>query len=138
MLTMMLQQGKSLTNISPDQQEIYMKLARKFQSQHDYLFLEPSELQEVTALGTPTDWQNLLLLPETQAYIKGQMAFLAQIAQRKTFASLVSMALSGGQGAAGAAKQIQELSGIMNQQDQNRTIVLHHIPRPTTTKEELN
>jgi hypothetical protein len=22
------------------------------------------------------------------------------------------------------------LSGIMNQQDQNRTVVLHHIPRP--------
>lgn len=129
-LTQMLQQGKSLTDLPLPDQQIIMKLARKFQSQHDYLFLEPEKLVELTNLGTADQWQQLLLLPETQAYIKGQMAFLAQIAQRKTFAALVSMALAGGQGAASAAKQIQELSGIMNQQDTNRTIVLHHIPRP--------
>jgi len=130
MLTTMLQQGKSLPDLAKPEQEIFLHLARKFQSQHDYLFLEPEKLVEITGLGTKENWQRLLLFPETQSYIKGQMAFLAQIAQRKTFAALVSMALAGGQGAAQAAKQIQELSGIMNQQDTNRTIFLHHIPRP--------
>jgi hypothetical protein len=89
--------------------------------------MNPEELEEATQIGSKDQWADLLKLQETKNYIKGQMANIAEIAQRKTFMSLVSQALSGN---AQAAKQVQELSGIMNQQDTNRTIVLHRIPRP--------
>jgi alpha-D-ribose 1-methylphosphonate 5-phosphate C-P lyase len=55
------------------------------------------------------------------------MAFISQVSQRKTFRALVELALSGNQQ---AAKQVQELSGVLNQQDSNRIVVLHQIPRP--------
>lgn len=127
MLTSMLEEGQSLNDLPLPQKTILLKLAHTFQSSQTYLFLNPEELLEYTQVGTKDQWTDLLLLQETKNYIKSQMAFLAQISQRKTFASLVKMALDGNQQ---AAKQVQELSGIMNQQDTNRTIVLHQIPRP--------
>jgi len=131
----MLIQGSSFDNptLTPPDKEIFLILATKFEESTEYLFLNHEELNKITGLATPETWQDFLRLPEVQNYTKSQMAFLAQIAQRKTFSSLVSMAVSGGQGAQQAAKQIQELSGIMNQQDTNRTIILHHIPRPKPT-----
>lgn len=132
MLTEMLKESKSLTSLSVPQQQITLMLANKFQSQQSFLFLNPEELTQHTGIGTKDDWYNLLNLQETKNYIKGSMAFLAQISQRKTFHSLVQMALDGNQQ---AAKQVQELSGVLNQQDTNRTIVLHQIPRPQ--KEEV-
>lgn len=126
MLTQMLEESGALKDLPIPEKTILMHLAAKFQSQSDYLFLDQRELHEATQIGTPEYWQELLNLQETKNYIKGQMAFLAQIAQRKTFASLVGMALEGNQQ---AAKQVQELSGIMNQQDTNRVVVLHQIPR---------
>lgn len=127
MLTEMIQQSGSLDKLPLPDKTIIMRLANEFQKTTEYLFLEPSELVEQTAMGTKDKWQELLNMQDTKNYISGQMAFLAQISQRKTFASLVSMALSGNQQ---AAKQVQELSGIMNQQDSNRIVVLHQIPRP--------
>lgn len=126
MLTKMLEESGALDNLPLPQKTILLHLANKFQSQTDYLFMNQQELYEHTNLGKPDTWQDLLNLQETKNYIKGQMAFIAQIAQRKTFASLVAMALEGNQQ---AAKQVQELSGILNQQDTNRVVVLHQIPR---------
>ena len=126
MLTKMLEESGALDNLPLPQKTILLHLANKFQSQTDYLFMNQQELYENTNLGKPDTWQDLLNLQETKNYIKGQMAFIAQIAQRKTFASLVAMALEGNQQ---AAKQVQELSGILNQQDTNRVVVLHQIPR---------
>lgn len=126
MLTQMLEESQSLKDLPLPQKTILMHLANKFQSQTDYLFMDVNQLYEATDLGTPAHWHDLLNLQETKNYIKGQMAFIAQIAQRKTFASLVQTALGGNQQ---AAKQVQELSGIMNQQDTNRVVVLHQIPR---------
>lgn len=97
--------------------------------------MTPEELQQSTDIGTREQWTELLLLNETVSFIKGQMAFLAQVNQRKTFHSLVQSALNGN---AQAAKQVQELSGIMNQQDTNRTIVLHRIPRPEPIEKEID
>jgi hypothetical protein len=132
MLTKMLEESGALNEYSLPQKTILMHLANRFQSQTDYLFYNPEELYEAIQIGTVEDWQKLLNLQETKNYIKGQMAFIAQIAQRKTFASLVEMALGGNQQ---AAKQVQELSGILNQQDTNRVVVLHQIPRK---KQEVN
>jgi hypothetical protein len=132
MLTKMLEESGALNDLPIPQKTILMHLANKFQTQTDYLFLNPEELHDMTDIGTVDQWQQLLNLQETKNFIKGQMAFIAQIAQRKTFASLVEMALGGNQQ---AAKQVQELSGILNQQDTNRVVVLHQIPRK---KQEVN
>lgn len=129
MLTEML---KDTTFETPAEKQITLTLANIFQSSPDNLFKDPRELYETTGMGTTTQWQKLLNMIETQNYIKGQLAFYAQVSQRKTFASLVSMALQGNQQ---AAKQVQELSGVLNQQDTNRTIILHHIPRANQHKE---
>jgi hypothetical protein len=132
MLTKMLEESGALDTLSIPDKTILMHLAAKFQSDTSYLFLDPQELLDNTGLGTRDKWTDLLNLQETKNYIKGIMAFLSQIAQRKTFASLVEQALSGNQQ---AAKQVQELSGILNQQDTNRVVVLHQIPRK---KQEVN
>lgn len=123
MLTKML----NLNDLPKPEQEILYKLASAFQDNTNCLFLSPEELVEFTGLGTKEQWTKLLNLQETKNFIKAQMAFIAEISQRKTFRSLVQMALDGNQQ---AAKQVQELSGIMNQRDSNRIVVLHHVPRP--------
>lgn len=127
MLTKMLEEAGTLDPMPLPQKTILLRLANRFQDNTNLLFMNPEELVEHTNIGTREQWESLLKLQETQNFIKGTMQFLSQIAQRKTFQSLVEMALAGNQQ---AAKQVQELSGIMNQQDQNRTVVLHRIPRP--------
>jgi hypothetical protein len=123
----MINESGVLKDKTLPEQTIMMKLASTFQDNTKLLFMEPEELLEETGIGTKDQWTELLRLQETQNFLKGQMQFLAQIAQRKTFQSLVTSALGGN---AQAAKQVQELSGILNQQDQNRTVVLHYVPRP--------
>jgi DNA repair protein RadC len=127
MLTKMLEESGTLDNLPLPQKTILMRLANKFQSQTNFLFMNEEELEEATGIGSVDQWKELLRLQETKNFIKGQMAALAEIAQRKTFAALVQQALQGNHQ---AAKQVQELSGILNQQDTNRIVVLHQIPRP--------
>lgn len=133
MLTEMLNESGSLDHLPLPQKTIIMRLAQKFQSQTNFLFMNAEELEEATSIGSKDQWQELLRLQETKNYIKGQMAAVSEIAQRKTFQALVQQAL---QGNAQAAKQVQELSGIMNQQDTNRVIVLHQIPRPPKQEQQ--
>lgn len=137
MLTEMLKQSTSFQDLTIPEQSIYMKLANEFQSRTDYLFMNPEELRDISEIGTKEQWQELLNRQETISYMQGTMAFIGQVSQRKTFKSLVEMAMAGN---AQAAKQVQELSGILNKQDSNRVIIMHHIPRPTkqeVTNEEL-
>jgi hypothetical protein len=122
----MLNESGVLDDRTLPEKTILMKLASIFQDNTNLLFMTPDELVESTSTGTKDQWETLLRLQETQNFVKGIMAFLSQIAQRKTFQSLVESALSGN---AQAAKQVQELSGILNQQDSNRIVVLHRIPR---------
>jgi hypothetical protein len=127
MLVKMLQQSGELDKLPLPDQTVYMKLASVFETNTEFLFLNPEELLEYTEIGTKEKWQAFLNIQTVKDFVKGQMSFLAQVAQRKTFRSLVEQALGGNQQ---AAKQVQELSGIMNQQDSNRVVVLHQIPRP--------
>lgn len=127
MLTQMLQESGALEPLPLPQKTILLRLANKFQSQTNFLFMNAEELEEATGLGDKDQWADLLKMQETKNFIKGQMGAIAEIAQRKTFAALVQQALQGNHQ---AAKQVQELSGIMNQQDTNRVVVLHQIPRP--------
>lgn len=122
----MLNNSENFKKLAPPEQAIFLKLANRFQEATMYLFLDPQELTDMTGLGTREQWQSLLLLQETQSYIKGQMGFVAQIGQRKSFQSLLEAAM---QGNVQASKQVQELSGIMNSVDNNKIIIMHRIPR---------
>jgi chromosome condensin MukBEF MukE localization factor len=127
MLTQMINESGVLKDKTLPEQTILMKLAARYQENTNFLFLDPEELQTESGIGTKEQWTELLRLQETQNFLKGQMQFLSQIAQRKTFQSLVTSALGGN---AQAAKQVQELSGVLNQVDSNKVIVLHYVPRP--------
>jgi hypothetical protein len=127
MLTQMINESGVLKDKTLPEQTILMTLASTFQNNTKLLFMEPEELVEETGIGTKDQWNEILRFQETQNFIKGQMAFISQIAQRKTFSSLVQSALGGN---AQAAKQVQELSGVLNQVDSNKVIVLHYVPRP--------
>lgn len=128
LLTQMLEEANALKDFPIPEQTIYKRAAHLFQENTSYLFYSPEELHEYSGFATKEHWKTLLDLQETKNFIKAQMAALAQIAQRKTFKSLINMALEGNQQ---AAKQIQELSGAYNNADSNKVIILTHIPRPT-------
>lgn len=132
-LVEMLSKSETLQKLPLPERTILLTLANTFQQDTQYLFLDPKELYEYSGIGTPEGWDNFLRLQETQNYIKTQMQFISTIAQRKTFQSLIHQALEGNHQ---AAKQVQEISGILNQVDQNKIIVLHYTPRPNQTKEE--
>jgi hypothetical protein len=63
------------------------------------------------------------------------MAAISQIASRKAFQALLQSALGGN---AQAAKQINELSGVLSSTDNNKVVVLTSVPRPKPKEEVTN
>jgi glutathionyl-hydroquinone reductase len=123
----MLKSSKQYQDLTNEQKQITAKLAQAFEENSEHtLHLTPQELTNSIQLGNKKVWQEFLNLEPTKNYIKTQMAFNAQIAQRKAFQSLEREA---NEGNVNAAKQINELSGILNNTDSNKIIVLHHINR---------
>lgn len=117
-----------------EKQEIFARLANVFEDNDFALYLSHEELPIKMKTGNKQQWQEFLQLEPTKNYIKAQMAQQATVAQRKAFQSLTKEALLGN---VQAARQINEISGIMDQTDNNRIIVLHQIKRPTI-KEKIN
>lgn len=133
MLTEMLKKNKQFQSLPLDRQDILLRLASIFQEDFSHLYLSPEELQEETGVGNKSNWHDLLSLDITNQYIKQQMGSQIQVAQRKAIQSLQAQAMLGN---TNAAKQVVELSGILTQQDQNKTVVLHQINRPGTIRQE--
>lgn len=128
MLTGMLKKHPTFQNLPEEDRLILARLATEFEKSSDNLFKSPEELTESTGIGNRFQWATLLVLEPTQSYIKAQMAQLVQIAQRKAFQSLQQMAKTGN---VQAAREINELSGIMAQEETNKVIILHQISRPS-------
>jgi hypothetical protein len=126
MLIELLQNYKPFQEYTRDKQAVFQKLANTFEQQTDFLFDQPELIHRKTNLATPDTWKEFLELEPTNQYIKSQMQFLGQIAQRQSFRSLLTMALEGN---AQAARQIQELTAE-KAQDNKTKIILHQIPRP--------
>lgn len=122
----MIQNFEKFGDFSQEKQEITMGLAQKFEQDPSAIYLNPVELQKMYDVGTQEQWQEFLNLEPVRSYIKSQMGFNAQIAQRKAFRSLEKEAIEGD---VQAARQINELSGVLSNADQNRIIVLHKIER---------
>jgi hypothetical protein len=130
MLLEMIKSSKDYQNFTEEQKEITARLATTFEQHSEHtLHLSPTELAQTLNFGNKQLWQNFLNLEPTKQYIRSQMAFNAQVAQRKAFQALEREAVSGD---TNAAKQINELSGILNNIDTNKIIVLHQIDRGNT------
>ena len=127
MLIEMLKESKSFQEKNPQDQEIIAVLANLFESNPNALYMTPQELTSTLRRGNKEQWNLFLNLEPTRNYIKAEMAHQAQVAQRKAFSSLATLAEEGN---VQAAKEINELSGIMSQTDNNRIIVLHQVKRP--------
>lgn len=132
LLTEMIQLNEAFINFPKNQQAIYLKLASTFEDDDDMLLFTPAELATQTQVGSKQQWHEFLQFDPVKAYIKGQMAALATVAQRKAFQSLKNKA---NEGDVGAARQINELSGIMNSGENNKVVVLHQIARPKPKEE---
>jgi hypothetical protein len=130
-LLTMLKESKSFKDKNIQEQEIFARLANTFESDPDYLFLDPIELTNTTNLGNKQMWFQFLNLEPVKNYIKSEMSYKAQVAQRRAFAAL---AQSAEQGNVQAAKEINELSGIMSASDNNRIVVLMRVSRPELRK----
>ena len=127
MLLDMLKNSQYFKNLTNEKKEIIARLAEAFEEHSEHtLHLSPNELAKTLNIGNKKQWQDFLNLEPTRQYIKTQQAFNAQIAQRKAFQALEREA---NEGNVNAAKQINELSGILNQIDSNKIIVLHRIDR---------
>jgi hypothetical protein len=127
MLLEMLKNSNHYQSLNREQKEILAILAETFEEHSEHtLHLSPQELADTLNIGNKKQWQDFLNLEPTRQFIKTQQAFNAQIAQRKAFQALEREATDGN---VNAAKQINELSGILNNVDTNRIVVLHHINR---------
>jgi hypothetical protein len=124
----MLKLNQSFQQLPIHLQEVYARLSEAFSNTTDNLFKSPEDLAEATQVGNRNQWETFLNFEPTQAFIKQQMTSITQIAQRRAFLALQVQAQSGN---VQAVKEINELSGIMSRSDDNRTIVLHQIARPT-------
>lgn len=127
MLLDMIKSSNSYQSLTNEQKQVTAILAHRFEEHSEHtLHLSPTELTAQLEVGNKQLWQDFLNLEPTKQYIKAQMAFNSQIAQRKAFQSLEREAIRGD---VQAAKQINELSGILNNTDTNRIIVLHQVDR---------
>jgi hypothetical protein len=133
MLIDTLKQSKQFQEMPMNQQEIIAALAFYFEQTEEALYMTPRQLEETTKRGTREQWQAFLQLEPVKNFIKAEMHHQAQVAQRQTFLALQQAAKSGN---VQAAKEINELSGIMSQQDNNKVVVLIRVNRPSQKEDQ--
>lgn len=110
------------------QQEVYNRLAEEFEDSIDLaMYLTPKELASKLGVGNAEQWQTLLQMEPVKIFIKSEMTQQVQIAQRKSIQAIAKEAALGN---VQAAKQVQELSGILSQADNNKIVILHQVNRP--------
>lgn len=110
-----------------DQQLMYRKMAEIFQQSIANLYLDPQELSMDLGMGTEQQWESFLSLEPVQFYIATRTKNLTEVAARKSLSSLQKAA---NKGDVTAIKHLNDISGILKAQSDNRTIVLTTVPRP--------
>jgi len=108
-------------------------MASEFEDNDVALYCNPTELTEKLGLGSRKLWQEFLGFEPVRQYIQKQMADIALIATRKSMQGLVSQGMGGN---VQAAKELKEMSGLLNAGDANKTIVLHQISRPKVVRKD--
>ena len=132
-LTDMLKESDIFTDpehedyLSPPQQARILMQAEVFQSKTSNLYDDPDELAGNTLKGTPEQWEEFLNLLPVQLYITARTKNLATVGARKSMRSLQK---SAAQGDVAASKYLNEISGILQAQSNNKMIILTCVPRP--------
>lgn len=123
-----LKKNQIFNALTIEQQEIYTALAEEFEDTIELsIYLTPRELSKKLQLGNPEQWQNFLNMEPVKIFIKSTLNQNLQVAQRKSIQSLVKEAELGN---VQAAKQVNEISGLLSKADDNKVIVLHQVSRP--------
>lgn len=125
MLQQMLFSHEPFQQFPPDIKEAYLRLARHLEITPEALAQTPDELEQDTTIPADT-WARFLNLIPVQQFIRSKMRDLTSIGSRKAIFALSKKAAIGD---TQATKQLNELSGILEQSDNNRIIVLHYVPR---------
>lgn len=114
-----------------DQQDLFLKLAEEFQKGISSLYLDPDELAIETRIGTPEVWEEFLNIEAVRLYVAARTKNLATVQARKAMKNLQKSANNGD---VAAIKYLNDVSGLLHKQADNKQIVLHYVPRPTIHK----
>ena len=125
-----LSQFDKLQELSPQEKETLLLMAKKFQDLDDSHFLSPIELTEKLGHSTKR-WRQFLTLKPVKDYIARQVKEDAEISNRQAVLAQAYKAIKSGDSQ--AAKYLKELSDILNAENNQATIILHYIPRPNST-----
>lgn len=125
-LTQALKQSPEYIALPQLDQELFFHMANLFATKADYLTMNHYELAAKIPSTNPDIWQDFLSLTAVEHWIRSQLSFNAQVAFRKAQRSLVTAAE---QGNVSAAKSVTEISGLFDQEQANRQVVLTYVPR---------
>lgn len=110
-----------------DKQHLFLTLAEKFQSKTSSLYEDPAELYTSLMIGSEEIWEEFLNIEPVRLYVAARTKNLTAVHARK---SLKNLQLSAGKGDVQSIKYLNEISGILNKQSDNKIIVLSYVPRP--------
>lgn len=110
-----------------DRQLIFRKMAEVFQRNISNMYLNPDELVYTLEIGEAGIWEEFLNLEPVQLYIATRTKNIASVNARK---SLLNLQKAADKGDVAAIKYLNEVSGILNNQSDNKIIVITTVPRP--------
>ena len=114
-----------------DKQALYLKLAEHFQGKISNLYADPEELWDELRVGSPEIWEEFLSQETVNLYVTARTKSLATVQARK---SLQNLQKGAKRGDVQAIKYLNEVSGILAGSDNNKTVVLHFVPRANRGK----
>lgn len=132
-LTEMLQNSPEFTDpehedfVPIDQQAATMVLAEAFQKSISHLYMDSEELEDEIGIGNSEAWEKFLLLDPVSLYVTARTKSLAAVSARKSMKNLQKAAATGD---VAAIRYLNDVSGILQGQSNNKLIVMHYIPRP--------
>lgn len=104
---------------------IQAKLFQIEKATNNFFRLSPDELESITDIPAQT-WSEYLQKEEVRQRIAARLNEEIEISHRQ---ALTALAKEAQRGNVQAIKELNNLSGILNQQN-NKQIVTHYIPRP--------
>lgn len=126
-LLTLLRQTEAYADYHEFVKETFDGMAQAFDDDPNLLAFDTTELVARYPDSTHEQWRTFLNLEVVNRYIKNVIKFESGIAFRKAHKAL---ALAASTGNTTAAKQITEISQILTQEVNNRTVVLTYVQRP--------
>lgn len=115
------------------QEMLKAKMTRLITEIPNFYQLTPQELHEKTNIPQES-WRDFLDQESTRQLIHRRITEDTEIAQRKAMQALSKEAQRGN---VQAIKELNQLSGIMNQNN-NKQFITHYIPRPQQKEQQEN